>query len=56
MKKQITVIGCGVIGLSTGIRLLEAGFDVLIITKDLPHNTTSNWAAAVWFPYHVFSC
>ncbi len=54
MKKDITVIGCGVIGLSTGIRLLEAGHNVQIITKELPHNTTSNWAAAVWFPYHVF--
>lgn len=54
MVQQIKIIGCGVIGLTTGIRLLEAGYGVQIIARDLPPNTTSNWAAAIWFPYHVF--
>lgn len=50
---SITVVGCGVIGLTTGIRLLESGYEVRIVARDLPPNTTSNIAAAVWFPYHV---
>jgi len=50
----VTVIGCGVIGLTTGIRLLQSGHAVTIIARDLPPATTSNVAAAVWFPYRAF--
>lgn len=53
MKKQIAIAGCGVIGLTTGLRLLEAGYAVQIFTRDLPLQTTSVKAAAFWFPYHV---
>ena len=53
MKNNITIAGCGVIGLTTGIRLAEAGYSVQIVTRDLPQKTTSNKAAAFWFPYHV---
>lgn len=52
-RQAITLVGCGVIGLTTGIRLLESGRDATIIARDLPPATTSNVAAAVWFPYHV---
>ncbi|MEO8289105.1 MAG: FAD-dependent oxidoreductase [Chloroflexota bacterium] len=45
------IIGCGVSGLSTGIRMIEAGHDVEIWAKDLPPKTTSNVAAAIWYPY-----
>jgi D-amino-acid oxidase len=48
------VIGCGVSGLSTGIRLLEAAYDVQIWARDLPPHTTSNIAAAIWYPYKAF--
>jgi D-amino-acid oxidase len=48
---KLLVLGCGVSGLSCGIRLLQAGHRVTIWAKDLPPNTTSNQAAAVWFPY-----
>jgi D-amino-acid oxidase len=48
---NILILGCGVSGLSCGIRLLEAGHRVAIWARDLPPNTTSNQAAAVWFPY-----
>src|SRR5213082_1361854 len=51
---QTLVIGSGVSGLSTGIRLLEAGHEVAIWARDLPPNTTSNIAAAIWHPYKVF--
>ncbi|MEZ4884066.1 MAG: FAD-dependent oxidoreductase [Chitinophagales bacterium] len=47
-----TIIGCGVSGLTTGICLLEAGYaNVKIISASLPPQTTSNKAAAIWFPY-----
>lgn len=52
-KRKIKIIGCGVSGLTTGVLLLENGFDVEIITDKLPAETTSSKAAAVWFPYEV---
>ena len=51
---DILVIGCGVSGLSCGIRLLEAGFSVQIWARDLPPRTTSNVAAAIWYPYKAY--
>ncbi len=50
-NKRILILGAGVSGLSTGILLLQEGHNVHIWAKDLPPNTTSNIAAAVWFPY-----
>lgn len=50
-NEQILILGAGVSGLSTGILLLKRGFNVTIWAKDLPPNTTSNKAAAVWYPY-----
>ncbi len=55
MHNKITIIGCGVSGLSCGIRFLEQGVsDVTIIARDIPPNTTSNRAAAIWFPYRAY--
>jgi D-amino-acid oxidase len=51
---DVLVLGCGVSGLSTGIRLLEAGHRVCIWASELPPGTTSNVAAAVWYPYRAF--
>lgn len=48
---QILVLGAGVSGLSSGILLLKKGYEVTIWAKDLPPNTTSNKAAAFWYPY-----
>lgn len=53
-KKEILVLGAGVSGLSTGILLLKNGYKVKIWAKDLPPNTTSNKAAALWYPYLCF--
>ena len=50
-SKDILILGAGVSGLSTGILLLKKGYKVIIWAKDLPPNTTSNKAAAVWYPY-----
>jgi D-amino-acid oxidase len=51
---DILVLGTGVSGLSTAILLLKEGYSVTIWAKDLPPNTTSNKAAAVWYPYLCF--
>jgi D-amino-acid oxidase len=48
---SVLVLGCGVVGLTTGITLLRSGHRVTIWARDLPPNTTSNQAAALWFPY-----
>ncbi|EFA86385.1 D-aspartate oxidase [Heterostelium album PN500] len=51
-KKDIIIIGCGCIGLSAGVILLKTGdYNVKIWAKDLPPNTTSNKAAALWYPF-----
>ena len=47
---QFAVVGCGAVGLATARLLQQNGFQVAIYTKDLPPNTTSNVAGAVWFP------
>lgn len=51
---QTIVVGCGVAGLSSGIRLLEAGHQVTIWARDLPPATTSSLAAAIWYPYRAY--
>ncbi len=48
------MIGCGVSGLTTGLCLLEAGHSVTIWARELPPQTTSNIAAAVWLPFKAF--
>ena len=50
---RILIIGAGVSGLTTGISLLREGHEVTIWAKDVPPNTTSNRAAAVWYPYRA---
>src|SRR5579872_704698 len=53
-KRTILILGAGVSGLSTGILLLRKGYQVTVWAKDLPPNTTSNKAAAMWFPFLCF--
>ncbi len=48
---SIAVIGAGVIGLTTAVRLLEAGHNVTIFARETPPNTTSDVAAAYWAPH-----
>lgn len=45
----IIVVGSGVSGLSSAVNLQQAGFDVTIITRDMPQSTTSMAAGAVWY-------
>ncbi len=52
--KQITIIGAGVMGLSCGVRLLEAGWAVEIVARERPPETVSAVAAAIWYPYRAY--
>ncbi len=51
--KNIAVIGAGISGLSTAFVLVNEGHQVTVLAKAFSPNTTSNKAAAFWFPYHV---
>lgn len=50
---EISVIGAGVIGLTTAVRLLEEGHRVEVLHDRDPQQTTSAVAAAIWYPYLV---
>jgi D-amino-acid oxidase len=51
MAERVVVVGAGVVGLSCALRLLEAGHRVDVLARDLPLETTSSVAAAIWYPY-----
>jgi D-amino-acid oxidase len=46
---EVTIIGCGVSGLSSAVLLQTAGFNVKIIAREEPQFTTSFAAGAVWY-------
>ncbi len=54
LPMRIIVLGCGVVGLTSALRLLEAGHAVELWARELTPHTTSDVAAAVWFPYRAF--
>jgi len=54
MTREALVLGCGVSGLTTAIRLLQAGHAVRILTRDLPFDAVSGVAPAIWHPYRAF--
>jgi len=45
------VVGAGVTGLTCAVRLAENGHRVDVLARDLPLETTSVVAAALWYPY-----
>ena len=45
------MVGAGVSGISSGIRLLEDGWNVTIWASEFSPNTTSDIAAALWYPF-----
>ncbi len=51
---RVTVVGAGVVGLTCAVRLLEEGLRVDVLARDLPLETTSAVAAAIWYPYRAF--
>lgn len=51
---RVIVVGAGVVGLSCAVRLLEQGHQVSVVARDLPLETTSAVAAALWYPYRAY--
>jgi D-amino-acid oxidase len=51
---RVIVIGAGVVGLSCAVRLLERGHDAGVVARDLPLETTSSVAAALWYPHRAY--
>lgn len=47
---RVTVVGGGVIGLTSAIRLLQAGHVVTVRAREWSPHTTSDVAAAFWYP------
>jgi D-amino-acid oxidase len=54
VSARVVVVGAGVIGLSCAVRLLERGHDVAVVARDLPLETTSSVAAALWYPHRAY--
>jgi D-amino-acid oxidase len=50
-ETRITVLGAGVIGLSSAVRLAEAGHVVDVLARELPLETTSAVAGGLWLPF-----
>lgn len=51
---RVIVVGAGVVGLSCAVRLLEQGHRVDVLARDLPLETTSAVAAALWYPFRAY--
>ncbi|MFI5758757.1 FAD-dependent oxidoreductase [Streptomyces sp. NPDC051569] len=50
MNADVVVVGAGVIGLTTAVRLAEQGARVTVVTDEALPARTSSVAAAVWYP------
>ena len=50
---RVVVVGAGVTGLTCAVRLAEAGHETHVLARDLPPETTSAVAAALWYPYRA---
>ncbi|MGH1343425.1 MAG: FAD-dependent oxidoreductase [Nannocystales bacterium] len=51
--RAVIVLGAGVSGLTTATVLAETGHAVQVLAASLPPDTTSNIAAAFWYPYRT---
>jgi glycine/D-amino acid oxidase-like deaminating enzyme len=49
-EKEIAVIGCGALGLTSALLLQRAGARVTIYAKELPPNVRSSLASGLWTP------
>jgi hypothetical protein len=49
-ERDIAVIGCGALGLTSALLLQRAGSRVTIYAKDLPPNVRSSLASGLWTP------
>ena len=51
LTREALVVGAGVSGLTSAVRLAEAGFQVRVVARERTPATTSDVAAAVWYPF-----
>lgn len=49
-ERDIAVIGCGALGMTSALQLQRAGARVTIYAKDLPPNVRSSLASGLWTP------
>ncbi|WP_434740961.1 FAD-dependent oxidoreductase [Micromonospora sp. SH-82] len=52
-RPDVVVVGAGVIGLTTALRVQERGARVTVLTADDADRIVSTVAAAVWYPSHT---
>lgn len=50
---RVAVLGSGIIGLSTALKLLDLGYPVSLYARDFPPHTTSDLAGGLWAPAEV---
>jgi D-amino-acid oxidase len=50
---RVTVVGAGVVGLTTAVCLRSLGVDADVVAREAPEATTSAVAAALWYPYRA---
>lgn len=48
------MLGAGVVGLTSALRLAQAGHDVEVVAASIGDGTTSSVAAALWYPYRAY--
>jgi D-amino-acid oxidase len=51
---RVRVVGAGAVGLTSALRLAEAGHQVDVVAAELLESTTSSIAAALWYPYRAY--
>lgn len=50
-SRSVAVVGAGISGLVSAMRLREAGYQVRVVAEKFENETVSSVAAALWFPY-----
>jgi D-amino-acid oxidase len=51
---RVRVVGAGVVGLTSALRLAQAGHEVDLVATATGEHTTSSVAAALWYPYRAY--
>lgn len=51
---KVRVVGAGVVGLTSALRLAQAGHAVDVVAAGTGDRTTSSVAAALWYPYRAY--
>lgn len=51
---KVRVVGAGVVGLTSALRLAQTGHEVDVVAATMGNSTTSSVAAALWYPYRAY--